>query len=100
MVVHSFLSLKRTMAFQIIIRVLITLFLSEAHLNFSSCRPIKLLVLLQVSFLALLDYVSRAHEIAICPSSVGPSVRPSVVRRPSVRVTIISELNVRISFKF
>ncbi len=34
-------------------------------------------------FLALLDYVSRAHEIAICPSSV---VRPSrtSVRRPSV----------------
>ncbi len=31
------------------------------------------------SFLALLDYVSRAHEIAICPSSVRrPSVRPSV----------------------
>ncbi len=32
--------------------------------------------------LALLDYVSRAHEIAICPSSVVR--RPSVVR-PSVR---------------
>ncbi len=30
-------------------------------------------------FLALLDYVSRAHEIAIYPSSVvRPSVRPSV----------------------
>ncbi len=43
-------------------------------------------------FLALLDYVSRAHKIAICPSSV--------VRRPSVRVAIISELNARISFKF
>ncbi len=28
-------------------------------------------------FLALLDYVSRAHEIAICPSSV---IRPSSVR--------------------
>ncbi len=29
--------------------------------------------------LALLDYVSRAHEIAICPSSVvRPSVRPPV----------------------
>ncbi len=49
------------------------------------------------TFLALLDYVSRAHEIAICPSSV---VRPSSVRRPSVRVAIISELNARISFKF
>ncbi len=35
-------------------------------------------------FLALLDYVSRAHEIEIRPSSVRPSVRPSVVRRPSV----------------
>ncbi len=44
------------------------------------------------NFLALLDYVSRAHGIAICPSSV--------VRRPSVRVAIISELNARISFKF
>ncbi len=32
-------------------------------------------------WLALLDYVSRAHGIAICPSSVRPSVRrPSVVR--------------------
>ncbi len=55
-------------------------------------------------FLALLDYVSRAHGIAICPSSVvRPSVRrpSSVVRRPSsVRVAIISELNARISFKF
>ncbi len=37
-------------------------------------------------FLALLDYVSRAHEITICPSSV--------------RVAIISEPNARISFKF
>ncbi len=63
-----------------------------------------------LQFLALLDYVSRAHEIAICPSSViRPSVRPSSVRRPSVRpsvrrpsvrVAIISELNARISFKF
>ncbi len=44
-------------------------------------------------FLALLDYmyVSRAHGIAICPSSVV---------RPSVRVAIISELNAWISFKF
>ena len=25
-------------------------------------------------FLALLDYISRAHEIEICPSSVRPSV--------------------------
>ncbi len=31
------------------------------------------------TFLALLDYVSRAHEIEIRPSSVvRPSVRPSV----------------------
>ncbi len=44
-----------------------------------------------VYFLALLDYVSRAHEIAICASSVLPS---------SVRVAIISELNAWISFKF
>ena len=43
------------------------------------------------SFLALLDYVSRAHEIEICPSSVV---------RPSVRITIISEPNARICFKF
>ncbi len=42
----------------------------------------------RASFLALLDYVSRAHEIAICKSSI--------------RVAIISEseLNARISFKF
>ncbi len=45
-------------------------------------------------FLALLDYISRAHEIAICLSSV---VRPSV--SPG-RVAIISELNARISFSF
>ncbi len=37
-------------------------------------------------FLALLDYVTKAHEIEICPSSV--------------RVAIISEPNTRISFKF
>ncbi len=49
------------------------------------------IVTLLVSFLALLDYVSRAQGIAICPSSVV---------RPSVRVAIICELNVRISFKF
>ena len=43
-------------------------------------------------FLALLDYVSTTHEIAICPSSV---------RRPSsVRVAFISQPNARISFKF
>ncbi len=52
-------------------------------------------------FLALLDYVSRDHEIEIRPSTV---VRPSsVVRRPSVRPSvesIISELYARISFKF
>ncbi len=41
-------------------------------------------------FLALLDYVSRAHEIEI---------RQSFVRRPSV-ASIISEVIVRISFKF
>ncbi len=46
-------------------------------------------------FLALLDYVSRAHEIEIRPSSVR---RPSV-RRPSV-ASIISEVVVWISFKF
>ena len=55
-------------------------------------------------FLALLDYVSRGHEFAICPSSVvRPSsvVHPSsVVRRSSVRVAIMSEFNARISFKF
>ena len=45
---------------------------------------------LSAKFLALIDYVSRAHEIKICPS----------VRCPSVRVTIISKLNARISFKF
>ena len=39
-----------------------------------------------VTFLALLDYISRAHEIEICPSSV--------------RVAIISEPNAQISFKF
>ncbi len=44
-------------------------------------------------FLALLDYVSRAHEIVICPSSVV---------HPSVRFAIISEINarIRIYFKF
>ncbi len=45
-------------------------------------------------FLALLDYVSRAHEIKIRSSSV---VRPSV--RPSV-ASIISEVIAWISFKF
>ncbi len=43
----------------------------------------------------MLDYVSRAHEIEIRPSSV---VRPSV-RRPSV-ASIISEVIAWISFKF
>ena len=49
-----------------------------------------ILVTLECSmpFLSLLDYGTRAHEI--CPSSV----------RPSVRVAITSEPNVRISFKF
>ena len=46
-------------------------------------------------FLAPLDYVSRAHEIAICPSSVVR--RPSVY--PSVRAAINSELNARIFFQ-
>ncbi len=41
--------------------------------------------------LAQLDYVSRAHEIEICPLSVV---------RPSVCVAIISEPNAQISFKF
>ncbi len=53
-------------------------------------------------FLALLDYVSRAHEIEIRPSSVvRPSVvcRPSSVVRPSV-ASIISEVIVWTSFKF
>ena len=45
-----------------------------------------------VQFLALLDYLSRAHEIEIRPLSV---VHPS-----PVRVTSISEPNARISFKF
>ncbi len=42
------------------------------------------------TFLAVLDYVSRAHEIEICPSYV---VRPSVA-------SIISEVIAWISFKF
>ena len=46
--------------------------------------------------LALLDYVSRGHEIKICPSFVVR--RPSV--RPSICVAIISEPNARIYFKF
>ncbi len=49
-----------------------------------------------MQFLALLDYVSRAHEIKICPSSV--------VRRPLsvIRVAIISEPTCieQIPFKF
>ena len=42
-------------------------------------------------FLAMLDYISRAHEIEICRSSV---------RRPSIRVAIISISHARISFTF
>ena len=42
-------------------------------------------------FLDQTDYISRAHEIEISPSSVRP---------PRVRVTIISESNARIAFKF
>ncbi len=53
---------------------------------------LKIEILHFFSFLALLDYVSRAHEIAICLSSV--------VHLSSVRVAIISEPNARISFKF
>ena len=64
------------------------IFLSKL-LNFLVNGPHKSIVL---DFLALLDYVGRAHEIEICPSSV---IRPS-----SVRVAIISESNARISFKF
>ncbi len=37
--------------------------------------------------LALLDYVGRAHEIAICPSA-------------RIAITCISEPTARISFKF
>ncbi len=44
----------------------------------------------QCASLALLDYVSRAHEMEIRPSSV---VRPSVA-------SIISEVIAWISFKF
>ena len=40
-------------------------------------------------FLALLDYVSRAHKIQICPSSVRPTV-----------ASIISEVIAWMSFKF
>ena len=39
-----------------------------------------------VTFLALLDYVNRAHEIEIRPPSVRPSVRPSSVVRRAVRL--------------
>ncbi len=49
---------------------------------------------LHISFLALLDYVSRAHEIEIRPLYV---VRRPPVRRPSA-ASIISELYARISF--
>ncbi len=47
-------------------------------------------------YLVLLDFVSRAHGIALCPSSV---IRP-FVHRPSIHVAIISELSTRISSKF
>ncbi len=47
-------------------------------------------------FLALLDYVSRAHEIEIRPSSV---LLQSSIVRPYV-ASIISEVIVWISFKF
>ncbi len=46
------------------------------------------------AFLSLLDYVSRAHEIEIRPSSVRPSVR-----RPSV-TSITTEVTAWIAFKF
>ncbi len=47
-------------------------------------------------YLALLDYVSRAHEIELRPSYV---VRRPSVRRPSV-ASIISEVTAWIAFKF
>ena len=47
-----------------------------------------------VSFLAVLDHVSRAHEVKIRPSSVRPSVR-----RPFV-ASISSKAIAWISFKF
>ncbi len=47
--------------------------------------------------LALFDYVSRAHEIKICSSSVHP---PSSAHPSSIRVAIISEPNAWVSFKF
>ncbi len=47
------------------------------------------------NFLALLDSVSRAYSMGVCPSSV----RPSVVRRPPV-ASIISEVIAWIPFKF
>ncbi len=67
----------------------------ENHAILSGCQgKNKKKIFKVLLFLALLDYVSRAHEIEICPSSV--------VRRPSsvVRVAIISEPTARISFKF
>ncbi len=60
-----------------------------APLGIASCGVLCTLLLLPF-FLVLLDYVSRAYEIKICPSSF----------RPSVRVAIISEANARMSFKF
>ena len=64
------------------------------HMHISTCSRLSFVVIVfqKFSFLALLDYVMRANEIAICPSSF---VRPS-----SVRVAIISELYAQITFKF
>ena len=56
----------------------------------TSCSVLCTLPLLPF-FLALLDYVSRAREIKMCPS---------FVRLSSVRVAIISEANARMSFTF
>ncbi len=50
---------------------------------------------IMILFLALLDYVSRAHGIAICPSSVVR--RPSV--RPSVRLSV-SQLSLNLMHGF
>ena len=69
---------------------------SECSENLNFCKARKFVNYLGNHFLALLDYVSRAHEIEICPSSVR---RPSVVRF-SVRVAIIPEPTAQISLKF
>ncbi len=52
------------------------------------------------TFLALLDYVSRAHEIKIRPSSVVRRLSSVVRRLSSVVRPIISEVIAWISFKF